>query len=115
MDLDIILIIILINSFSFFIYGVNSLYSNRMINEFKRWGFSKYRKHISILQILGATGLVVGIKYNLILVISSLGLSIMMFFAILVRVKIQDNISRVLPGMTYLLLNIIILYYSLSF
>ena len=110
-----IFIVEVFSSISFLIYGYLSFKSERMINEFKRWGFSKYRKYISILQILGATGLVVGIKYDLILVISSLGLSIMMFFAILVRVKIQDNISRVLPGMTYLLLNIIILYYSLSF
>ena len=51
-------------------------------------------------------------KLNFILTLSSLGLTIMMFFAILVRIKINDNISRILPAMTYFMLNAVILYYS---
>ena len=110
--MDIALIIIIFSGISFIIYGLNSLYSKRMISEFERWGFSKYREPISIFQILAASGLIIGLKLNFILTLSSLGLTIMMFFAILVRIKINDNISRILPAMTYFMLNAVILYYS---
>ena len=59
--------IIAFTGISFLVYGFNSLTSKRMVNEFKRWGFSKYRKLISFLQILGAIGLILGLKFNLIL------------------------------------------------
>ena len=38
----------------------------------------------------------------------------MMFFAIIVRIKIKDNISRILPAITYFVLNALILNYSLQ-
>ena len=106
--------IIAFTGISFLVYGFNSLFSKRMINEFDRWGFSQYRKIISVLQILGAIGLILGLKFNIILIASSLGLSIMMFFAIIVRIKINDNISRILPAITYFVLNALILNYSLQ-
>ena len=105
--------IIAFTGISFLVYGFNSLFSKRMINEFDRWGFSQYRKIISVLQILGGIGLILGLKFNIILIASSLGLSIMMFFAIIVRIKIKDNISEILPALAYLILGIIILQQSI--
>ena len=105
--------IILFTGISFIIYGVNSFYSRRMISEFKRWGFKKYRKLISSLQILGGLGLLIGLKINILLIASSLCLSIMMFVAIIVRVKINDNVARILPAITYLMLSSLIFNYSL--
>ena len=91
--MDIILIIILFTAFSFIIYGFNSFISKRMINEYKRWGFNKRRKTIGFFQLLGGIGLLIGIKFNFILILSSLCLLIMMVFAIIVRIQIKDNIS----------------------
>ena len=59
--------IIAFTGISFLVYGFNSLISKRMVNEFERWGFNKYRKLISVLQILGAIGLILGLKFNRIL------------------------------------------------
>ena len=106
--------IILFTGISFMIYGINSFYSKRMISEFKRWGYKKHRKTISSLQILGGLGLVIGLQINIILIASSLCLSIMMFFAIIVRVKINDNVARILPAITYLMLSSLIFNYSLQ-
>lgn len=102
-------IIIIFSAISFFVYGLNSFFSKRMINEYKRWGFSKFRKLISFLQILGACGLLLGLFVNFVLIISSLGLSLMMFSAIIVRIYINDNISRILPAITYFMLSALIL------
>ena len=106
--------IILFTGISFIIYGVNSFYSRRMISEFKRWGYHKHRKTISSLQILGGLGLLIGLKINILLIASSLCLSIMMFVAIIVRVKINDNVARILPAITSLMLSSLIFNYSLQ-
>ena len=106
--------IILFTGISFIIYGVNSFYSKRMISEFKRWGYKNHRKTISTLQILGGSGLLIGFKINILLMASSLCLSIMMFVAIIVRVKINDNVARILPAITYLMLSSLIFNYSLQ-
>ena len=56
------LVIVVFTSLSFIIYGINSFTSNRMVNEYQRWGFGKYRKIIGLSQILCGGGLLIGIK-----------------------------------------------------
>ena len=103
------LVIVIFTSISFIVYGINSFTSNRMVNEYQRWGFGKYRKLIGISQILCGAGLLIGLKYLALLQFASLSLIIMMSLAILVRVKIKDNISEILPAIYYLVLSILIL------
>ena len=104
--------IILFSAFSFIIYGYSSFMSKRMISEYSRWGFSNQRKIIGFFQLLGGFGLIVGIKVNILLFITSLSFIIMMLFAIVVRIKIKDGIVEILPAITYLFLNIMIFYKS---
>lgn len=63
---------------------------------------------VIILELLGATGLIVGLKYNPILMISSLGLGMLMFFGLLFRIKTKDNIWISLPAAFYMVLNLFI-------
>ena len=72
------LIIVIFTSISFIIYGINSFTSNRMVNEYQRWGFGKYRKIIGLTQLLCGGGLLIGIKFLIILQFASLSLAIMM-------------------------------------
>tara|TARA_B100000123_G_scaffold157557_1_gene116551 strand:- start:74 stop:424 length:351 start_codon:yes stop_codon:yes gene_type:complete len=104
--------IILFSAFSFIIYGYSSFMSKRMISEYSRWGFTDQRKIIGFFQLLGGIGLIVGIKVNILLFITSLSFIIMMLFAIVVRIKIKDGIVEILPAITYLFLNIMIFYKS---
>ena len=104
--------VVIFTSFSFIIYGYTSFISNRMISEYERWGFKSYRKLIGGLQIIGGLGLILGLTFNFLLVITSICFVIMMFFAIVIRVRIKDNITDILPAITYLFLNLLILYYS---
>jgi|TARA_B100001094_G_scaffold192794_1_gene186645 uncharacterized membrane protein YphA (DoxX/SURF4 family) len=108
------LVIVVFTSISFIIYGINSFTSDRMVNEYERWGFKKYRKIIGISQILCGAGLLLGIKFLILLQFASLSLVIMMSLAILVRLKIKDNISEVLPAITYFVLSVLILFNSFN-
>ena len=108
------LVIVVFTSLSFIIYGINSFTSNRMVNEYQRWGFGKYRKIIGLSQILCGGGLLIGIKFLIILQFASLSLAIMMSLAILVRIKIKDNISEILPAITYFVLSFLIFFNSFN-
>ncbi|MDG1718786.1 MAG: DoxX family protein [Flavobacteriales bacterium] len=107
------LIILLFSAISFIFYAVSSLYSERMILEYNRWGYKKFRKIISLLQFLGGFGLLFGLYFPLLLIIVSALLTLMMIIAIYVRIRIKDNIINTLPAILYTILNFIIFYDSL--
>jgi uncharacterized membrane protein YphA (DoxX/SURF4 family) len=108
--------ITIISSFvgiSFITYGINSFISKRMIREFKRWGLADKRKIIGICQFIGGAGILLGFEYGIANIISAIFIIIMMLVAIFVRIQIKDNISDILPAISYILLCFIIIYLHL--
>ena len=103
MDID--KICVLISSFSFFAYTIYYFKSSKMKMEFKRFGLEKFGLIIIALQFLGATGLLVGLLFNPLLIISSLGLALLMLAGFLVRLKLKDGILVSLPALFYMSLN----------
>ena len=102
--------LILISSFSFLVYSFRSIFSRAMIHEYSRWGVKNLRILIVLLQLIGSIGLLLGI-YNLtLLFLSSFLLTIMMIFAIFVRINIKDSIIETLPAIFYAILNFIIFF-----
>jgi hypothetical protein len=85
-----------------------------MKKEFKRFGLEKMGLFTIILEILGALGLLIGILYHPILIISSLGLSLLMFAGVLVRIKVKDNIWISLPAFLYMLVNAYIFWTAIN-
>lgn len=107
-------ILILISSFSFYAYVVSYFISPHMKNEFKRFDLEKLGKLTIVLEFLGATGLLVGLKYSPILTLSSLGLGLLMLFGLIVRIRLKDSIWISLPALFYMVLNFYISYTSLE-
>ena len=103
MDID--KICVLISSFSFFAYTIYYFKSSKMEMEFKRFGLEKFGLIIITLQFLGATGLMVGLVFNPLLIFSSLGLALLMLAGFLVRLKLKDGILVSLPALFYMSLN----------
>ena len=85
-----------------------------MKEEFKRFGLEKMGLITIIFQLLGATGLLVGLKFNPILSISSLGLAVLMMAGLLVRIKLKDSIWVSIPAFFYMGLNTYIFLTSVS-
>lgn len=108
-------ILILISSISFFIYGIAYFISSHMKNEFKRFGLEKLGILTAILELTGATGLIVGLFTNSILMVSSAGLAILMLFGVAVRLKMKDSLLVSLPALFYMILNSFIFYKSMHF
>jgi hypothetical protein len=102
-------ILIIISGFSFFVYGILCI-SGNMESEFKRFGLSKWRNIVGILELLGGLGSLIGLRHAPLLLISSFGLSLLMLLGIAARLKVKDNLFQMLPAFFLMLINAIIFY-----
>jgi len=82
--------------------------------EFKRFGLEKIGLIIIVLQILGALGLLIGLQINVVLILASLGLALLMFAGVMIRIKVKDSIWVTLPALFYLVLNAFICWMSIN-
>ena len=85
-----------------------------MKKEFKRFGLEKIGLTTVLLEIIGALGLLVGLKFYFFLMISSLGLALLMLAGLIVRIKLKDSIWISLPAFFYLILNTYIFWMSIN-
>jgi hypothetical protein len=105
-------ILIFISSLSFLGYGIAYFMSPKMKSEFKRFGLAKLGALTAILEILGALGLLIGLKFPLILLVSAAGLALLMFLGVATRIKVKDTLWVTLPALFFMLLNGYIFYLS---
>ena len=94
-------------------YGIAYFKSTKMKSEFNRFGLEKAGVLTAILEILGALGLLVGLKIHLILVVSAAGLAVLMLLGVAVRIKVRDKLWVTLPALFFMLLNAYIFFMSL--
>jgi hypothetical protein len=98
-------ILILISSLSFLIYGISWFTSPHVKSEFRRFGLEKFGLLTAVLEISGALGLLAGFLINSILLISSGGLALLMFFGVIARLRVKDSLWVSLPALLYMGLN----------
>lgn len=94
-------------------YGIGYFRSTKMKSEFKRFGLEKAGALTAILEIMGALGLLVGLKLHPVLLISAGGLSLLMLLGVAVRIKVKDSIWVTLPAFFFMILNAYIFFISL--
>ncbi len=117
--MSILNIAVFLSSSAFLFYGINCLISQKMKDEFIRFGLNKQRLLTGYLQLLGALGLILGYFFSPNLVfIASAGLTLLMLSGFAVRLKIKDSLLESLPSLIFAVINlyICIKYYDrLSF
>ncbi len=84
-----------------------------MKSEFKRFGLEKLGALVAVLELLGAFGLLVGMRLHPLLLVSAGGLAILMLLGVAVRIKMRDSLLISLPATFYMLLNAYIFFLSL--
>jgi hypothetical protein len=107
-------ILILISAVAFLFYGITFFTNSGMKEEFERYGLRQFRKFIGYLQILGGSGLLVGLICLPILVIASGGLALLMIIGFGVRLKMKDGFWKSMPSFLFMLLNLYICIQSIS-
>lgn len=93
-------------SLSFFSYGVSCLVSRWMRAEFERYGLPRYRVLTGSLEIVGALGLLVGLRMPVIGLTAAVGLTLLMAGAVAVRIRIRDSVLQTLPAVAYFALTV---------
>ena len=100
-------LVVILDALFFLFYGFQSLNSQMLIEEFKRFGMTdKMRQLTGLLQIIGSVGLLTGLFYTIIGLSAACGLAVMMFIAFIVRLKIKDSIAQSLPSLIFMLVNV---------
>ena len=92
--MNLLTFLILISSLSFMGYGIAYFKSPQMKSGFKRFGLEKAGTLTAVLELLGAVGLLLGLKMQLILLISAGGLAILMFLGVAIRIKVKDSLLK---------------------
>jgi len=105
-------ILIVISGLSFLAYGINYFTSPYMKSEFKRFGLEKFGLLTAVLEIGGALGLLAGLMFHSVLLISSGGLTLLMLLGFLARLRVKDSLWVSLPALFYLVLNSYIFFES---
>jgi len=93
-------------------YGIAYFRSAEMKSEFKRFGLEKAGTLTAVLELLGSFGLLIGLKFPFILLVSAGGLAILMLLGVIVRLKIKDSILVTLPAFFFMIVNAYIFFAS---
>lgn len=110
-----VLILSMINALSFLTYGFLCLFTNHMKSEFERYNLAKYRKLVGVLEILGGSGIIIGLYSQTIYLLAALGLSLLMLLGIMTRIKVKDSFLQILPATFLLLINLFLFSISAHF
>ena len=94
------------SSLLFLWYGLTCLYSNGMLDEFARFGLSRYRRVTGGFEVLGALGLLAGLVVPSLIVVSAGGLSLLMLLGVVTRIRVRDPLLHMMPALLLLLLNL---------
>jgi hypothetical protein len=89
-------------------YGLNALFAESMVAEFKRYRLARFRVLTGTLQVAASLGIIVGHFYRPILLISAGGLATMMLLGVITRVRIKDPLPAALPAFALCVLNLLI-------
>jgi len=107
-------VLVIVDSIAFLYYAFSLLLSAEMKPEFERYGLEHLRTLTGYLQLFGAIGLLVGLRFNLILTAASASLSLLMLLGFSVRIKIKDTFLQSAPSFLFMLLNIYVLVASIK-
>ena len=80
-----------------------------MVREFQRFGVARFRVLTGILEILGGLGVLIGLWFWPLGLVSSCGLFVLMAMGFIVRIRIRDRVLQCLPALFFCLLNGLIL------
>ncbi len=99
----------LFSSLVFLVYGGFCAFTPSMVADFHRFGLDNFPINLRILtgvlEILGGTGLLVGLKWRPALWLSASGLALLMLIAFCVRLKMRDSVVLSTPSFLLMLLN----------
>ena len=97
-----------LSSVIFLLYGASLFGSRAMVAEFERYHLAPYRTLVGALEIAAGAGLLAGLRFRPLLLLSAGGLAGMMLGAMFVRLRVRDPLVSAIPAALLLCLNLFI-------
>ena len=97
-----------LSSVCFLLYGASLFGARVMVAEFERYHLAPFRTLTGVLQVSAGAGLLVGLRFRPLLLLSAGGLAVMMLGAIVVRLRVRDPLVSAIPALLLLCLNLFI-------
>ena len=108
-------VLVIISILAFFFYGLSVLFSNAMVEEFERYGLTRFRRLTGFVEVLGAAGLLAGYVVPALTIVASGGLALLMALGVAVRFRSGDSVAQALQAVGMLLVNLFIFVYAIRF
>ncbi len=99
---------------AFLVYGASCIFTQHMAAEFERYGLSRLRRFVGVLEVLGAVGLLVGFVVPAMTLLASAGLVLLMALGVATRIRVRDPFPQMLPAVFLLLVNGFVFAYAAS-
>jgi uncharacterized membrane protein YphA (DoxX/SURF4 family) len=99
-----------VSALAFFYYGYETLFASRPRGEFERYGIPQVRVLVGSLQLLGATGVAIGLFFAPLGAAAATGLTLMMLLGLAARYRIHDAPRLMIPASSLAILNATLVY-----
>ena len=98
-----------LSSVAFLLYGASLFGARAMVAEFERYRLAPYRTLVGALEMAAGAGLLAGLRFRPLLLLSAGGLAAMMLGGVVVRLRVGDPLVSSIPAVLLLCLNLFIL------
>ena len=106
-----IIILTIVSSLLFIIYGLLCITSQHMVEEFERYGVARFRTLVGYLELIGGLGQIIGYYLSeMLFLAASLGLTVLMFLAVILRARLRDPFVETLPAVVLFVINAYLVY-----
>ena len=104
----------LLSAGAFYYYGFSCWCAERLRIEYRRYGVPHLRGILGTLQLLGATGVLLGLAFAPLGAAAAFGLSLMMVIGLIFRWKLGDQFRLMVPATSLAVLNTVLVLLFLA-
>ena len=110
----VLVVFALVSGVSFFYYGYKVLFRTASRGEFERYGLPAARQFVGLMEILGATAVILGLVIAPLGALAAGGLTALMVLGLIVRLRIHDAPRLMVPAASLAVLNAVLVVLFLA-
>jgi uncharacterized membrane protein YphA (DoxX/SURF4 family) len=110
----VLVVLALVSGLSFLYYGSKVLFRTASRGEFERYGMPAVRQLVGVLEVLGGTGVILGLAVAPLGALAAAGLTALMVLGLIVRVRIHDALRLMVPAASLGALNAVLVVLFLA-
>ncbi len=110
----VLVLLALVSGLAFLYYGFRVLFRTELRGEFERYGMPAVRQLVGVLEVLGATAVILGLAVAPLGALAAAGLTTLMILGLIVRYRIHDAPRLMVPAALLAALNAVLVVLFLS-